>query len=486
MRRGSLFAPLLLIGLGALFLARNLYPDLPVLDFIARYWPFILILWGGLRLLEILFWAATKKPLPVSGVSGGEWILVVFLCLIGSGLNAVRGYHTWWPHGSIRMGGLEVFGESYEYPISGEKKTEKAPHIVIENFRGNARIVGADTDEVKVTGRKTVRALQQADADSVNRQTPFELATQGDQVIVRTNQDRVNGNYRVSADLEITAPKGASLEARGRYGDFDISNLAGGVQITSDNAGVRMQDIGGDVHLDLRRSDLVRAVNVKGGVDLRGHGGDIELQNVDGQVTVNGVYTGVVQFQNLAKSVRFEGPQTELNIEKLPGQVRMALGDFTGSNLVGPVRLTSRSRDVTISDFTQSLELSVDRGDIDLRPGELPLAKMDVRTRSGDVELALPPAAKFQLKANTRHGEISNDYGSPLRQEDEGRGASLEGTVGDGPMVTLTSDRGAITVRRASPSDKPLVFPAAPSRPPRPPNPPEIHLPHAPLKTQSN
>ncbi|MGH9663367.1 MAG: LiaI-LiaF-like domain-containing protein, partial [Bryobacteraceae bacterium] len=179
MRRSSVFAPLLLIGLGVLFLARNLYPDLPVMDFIARYWPFILILWGGLRLLEILYWAASSKPLPASGISGGEWILVVFLCLIGSGMNAVRGYNTWWPHGSIRMGGLDVFGESFEYPVSAEKPSSKTPHIVIENFRGTARVIGADADEVKVTGRKMVRALQQGDADKVNRQTPFELISQG-------------------------------------------------------------------------------------------------------------------------------------------------------------------------------------------------------------------------------------------------------------------------------------------------------------------
>ena len=50
MRRGSLFAPLLLIGLGALFLVRNVYPDLQILPYLAKYWPFLLILWGVLRL----------------------------------------------------------------------------------------------------------------------------------------------------------------------------------------------------------------------------------------------------------------------------------------------------------------------------------------------------------------------------------------------------------------------------------------------------
>jgi len=32
MRRASLVAPLLLIGIGLLFLARNVFPELPLLD----------------------------------------------------------------------------------------------------------------------------------------------------------------------------------------------------------------------------------------------------------------------------------------------------------------------------------------------------------------------------------------------------------------------------------------------------------------------
>ena len=54
MRRSSLVTPLLLIGVGALLLARTLHPELPLMDYVARYWPFALIGWGVLRAAEIL------------------------------------------------------------------------------------------------------------------------------------------------------------------------------------------------------------------------------------------------------------------------------------------------------------------------------------------------------------------------------------------------------------------------------------------------
>jgi hypothetical protein len=468
MKRSSIVAPLLLIGIGALFLARNLYPDLPLSDYLAKYWPFLLIVWGVLRLAEVLFWAATSKPLPARGLSGGEWVVVVFLCLFGFSLNAARGISNWWPRHGITMGGIDMFGESFEYPLSAEKPCAKAPRVVIESFRGNARIIGTDVGVgeggmVKVTGRKTIRSLDQNGADRANQEAHFELAGDANRIIVRTNQDHASGDQRVSAEMEITVPMGAAIEAHGRIGDFDLNDINGNVEITSDNAGVRLENIGGEVRVELRRSDIVRAVNVKGGLELKGRGSDVDLQNVDGQVIIGGTYTGTLQFKNLSKPLRFNGPQTELAIEKLPGEARLALGEFSASNVVGPVRFSTRSRDVQIGGFTNSLEISLVRGDVDLRPGTLPLAKMDVHTRSGNIELSLPPDAKFDLTASTGRGDVANQFGTPLKVEnDSRRGATLRGSTGGGPAVNIQTDRGQVTVRKASP-DEPK--PQAPPQP---------------------
>jgi hypothetical protein len=153
--------------------------------------------------------------------------------------------------------------------------------------------------------------------------------------------------------------------------------------------------------------------------------------------------------------LRFHGPNTELSVEKLPGQIRMPLGQFTGNDLVGPVHITTRSRDVQITDVTNAVEISVERGDIDLRPGKLPLARIDAHTRSGDLELALPTGAKFDLTAGTRRGDVTNDYGSPIRRESDRQGATLRGTQAGGPTVTLQTDRGQVVVRKASADDAP-------------------------------
>ena len=223
---------------------------------------------------------------------------------------------------------------------------------------------------MKASGQETVRSFQQADADNANKQTPLELIQQGDQIIVRTNQDKVSDRVQPNAELEISVPDGSSIEAHGRYGDFDIQSVNGNVNINSDNAGVRLENLGGNVQIETRASDTIRAVDVKGNVELKGRGDDVELRNIAGLVTVNGVYVGEIQLSNLAQPLRWEDPQNSMGFEKLPGQIRASRGEFTGNNIVGPIRLKARSSDVQLSDFTQSLDLTLDRGDIDLKPGQ--------------------------------------------------------------------------------------------------------------------
>ncbi|HTB20201.1 MAG TPA: DUF4097 family beta strand repeat-containing protein [Bryobacteraceae bacterium] len=474
MRRGSVIGPLILIGLGALFLFRNLWPEIPLVDMISRFWPFLLIAWGAIRLIEILFWSMTAKPLPRNGVSGGEWALIFVICIVGATMYTAHNAPSWFPTGRVWKRVAMNMGEPYDYTLAPVEKTcARNCRVVLENFRGNAKISGSADLTVKASGQETMRSFQQSDADSANKQTPLELIQQGDQIIIRTNQDKVSDRVQPNAELDITVPDGSSIEAHGRYGDFDIQGINGNVNINSDNAGVRLENLGGNVQIDTRASDVIRAVDVKGNVELKGRGDDVELQNIAGLVTVNGVYVGEIQLTNLAQPLRWEDPLNSMAFEKLPGQVRVTRGEFTGNNVIGPIRLRARSSDVQLSDFTQSLDLTLDRGDIDLKPGKNP-PRMDVHTRSGDIELALPPGAKFDLKASTDHGDASNDYGEPLHENASNHGAIIAGNTGAGPQMRLETGRGTVTVRKAS-ADEATPVPditSVPPKPPKPPNPP--------------
>ncbi|HUE00360.1 MAG TPA: DUF4097 family beta strand repeat-containing protein [Bryobacteraceae bacterium] len=448
MRRRSVTGPILLILIGAGFLIYNLRPDIQLFDVMATYWPFLLIAWGALRLVEILVDYFRGDLKYASGFSGGEVVLIVFICFIGWGAFEAHA------HGIQFRPAWEAFGEHYDYNVEDQKPAGSVTKVVFENTRGNLKVVGADTTDVKVTGRKTVQAVNQGEADRANNSTPLEIVAQGDTITVRTNQDHNPTSGRISEDLEITVPNRVSVELHGNNGDYDVSEVNGGVQVEADRADVRLNKVGGDARIELQRSDLVRAADLKGKLDLQGKGSDLELENIAGEVTINGSYSGNLEFKNLAKPLHFESPNTDLRVAGLPGQISMDLGELTGNNLVGPVHLVTKSKDVKIEDFSNSLDLETERGDIELQPKHMPLAKIDARSRSGQINLVLPDKAGFQLVATTDHGEAVNDFGAPIQKETDGRSASLKGTVGQGPSIHVVTERGTVTVRKASAEDE--------------------------------
>lgn len=455
MRRGSLVAPLLLIGIGALFLARNVMPDLPLLDYLAQYWPYLLILWGSLRLLEIAVWSVRRQPLPYYGVSGGEWVLVVFLCMLGISLHAVRGFTSWLPQAGIEWGSWEVFGDSFEYPVAADITAKTpTPRIVLEGFRGTARFVGGDSTTVKVSGHQTIRSIDRATADRLSTDTRIEAIDEGNQIVIRQILAPVRETFgknrpsrRTSADIDITVPRGATIVAKGRDGDFDISGITGSVEVTADNSNVRLENIGDDVRLDLTGSRSVRAVDLKSNFDLKGRGNDIDLEKIAGQVTVTGSWGGLIRAAEIAKPMRWKGVQTEFTAQALPGEMRSTIGDITATKIVGPMRIESQNKDVTLTDVTGSTSVSVKRGDIRITATSLPLSDANVRVEGGSVELLLPEKAKFNLNAVTEHGEAYSEFGEGVEQRsDERRGAIIRSSNG-GATIDVHINRGDITLR---------------------------------------
>lgn len=470
MKRGSVIAPLLLILIGGVFLLKNINPNLPIFETLFTYWPFLLIAWGALRLVEMVIWHINGKPLPVSGVSGGEWALVIIVTIVGSTAWGVQRFHRDGGFGRIGLGGLEVFGESFDYPVPEQAKpTGAAPRIVIENLRGATRIIGADVQEVKVVGRRTVRAMDRATAEQANQEAPLVFTVTGDVVTIRHGADR-DDRARVTSDLDVTVPRGATIEAHGRRVDYDISDVNGEVTIDSDNSGVRLQNIGGRVRIDLRNSDIVRGFDLRGDFELKGRGRDIELENVAGQVSIEGAYSGETILRRIAKPVRFESERTTIQVAKIPGELDLSLSKLEATDIAGPVLVRGKSKDVSLAEITDTITIDLNSGDVEVRQSKPQTAKIDVSVRSGDIELALPGTARFSLDASTKRGSVSNDFDAKFREETTDRGAKLSGSLGSGPEVKLHTDRGMLTLRKITPGEVTTMPPPAPlpAKPPKP------------------
>ena len=169
---------------------------------------------------------------------------------IGTGLHAARAF-PW--NERFPFGNVEIFGgQRFDYPISAEKPSSMNPRVVIENIRGDVQITGSDQAAVKVTGRKTIRAFDQRGADHLDQETPFEIAGDANHINIRLRT--IGGPLQLVAGMvEITVPKGASIEAQGRNGNLRIADLQGAVDLSGRGEDIDLEDIGGQVSISRAR-----------------------------------------------------------------------------------------------------------------------------------------------------------------------------------------------------------------------------------------
>jgi DUF4097 and DUF4098 domain-containing protein YvlB len=443
-RPRSVTGPLIVILIGLFFLINNVWPDLFTLSRIGDYWPFLLIAAGLIGLIEVLYHASrgVNPPPRVFYGAGIFWVLVLGL-LISIG---TRNHN--WRIGRFDSPGVGIFGSDYDYDVNLTESARGVTHVVLDNLHGNLSLKGEDDGDVRLTGRKTIRAFNRNESDRADKQSQVHVERQGDALLIRTEDYTGSGLIQITTDLDITLPRGISVESRGRTGDLTIDDIDGPVDVSAGRGDVRLNHIGKDVKIESTRSGDIHVTDAKGSVDLEGRGSDIQIEDIAGPVTVNGEFGGSIEFRGLAKPLRFASSRTEFHVEAVPGTVTMDLGNLNLSDVSGPVRFRTGVRDIQATDVTGSLDLSVDRGDIQIAATRIPVPKIDAHTRNGDITVSLPEKAEFQIDASTSQGDADNEFGDGLKQDSNNHAATIRGKVGNGPVLSISTDRGMITLKK--------------------------------------
>ncbi len=443
MRPRSITGPIILVLVGIVFLLNNLGTNFGFWSLFSDYWPVLLIIVGVIGLAEVLFHTSRGSTPPSRPMGGaGLWIFVVVLIVLFT--SAQRG-------ANIRIfdgQNFTLLGHDREYEINATEPGAGISRVLLESPRGDVTIHGEEAGEIHVTGHKSIRAYNSADADRANTETKVRMEKQGDLLTIRIDPAVRGSSTTFSADLNIALPKSVSLEMRGLNGDVSIGNIAGSVSLSTGRGDLRVNNVGNNVRLESTRSGLVKVTGVKGNLEVNGRGNEVQIEDIQGETSVNGEYSGTLEFRALAKQFHFKSQRSDLSVAQIPGSVILDLGDLRLENAVGPVRFTTASRDVHATNVSNSLELNVDRGDIQVDQTKSPVPQIDIRSRHGDVILSLPEKAGFDLDGQTRQGEVTNSFGSSIQTKSAGRGSTIGGRQGIGPRLSVITDRGSITLRK--------------------------------------
>jgi hypothetical protein len=454
-RRSSIFPGLLLLFVGMLLLLHN-YRGLSIFHVLGHWWPLILIVWGGIKIYERTTASRTGNP-DAARIGAGEVFLVLgLLALLGIvvGVEIVK----------EKGPGMVEIGDKYDFDLMdlAPRTVPADARITIRGGRGDISVRSSDEAQIRISGKKNVKAWSEKDAQKIADHVGVEIVQNGDGYEIRPTGA---GDSRIGLDLEVAVPKKASLTIRNDRGDIVVADMTTPVNVTNGTGDIEIRDTGGDVSIDTRKGD-VKVSDTKGNVKISGHGGEISVSNATGQLTLDGEFYGSIRADKIAKGVRFISSRTDLTLSQLSGHMEAGPGSLEVFDAPGNLSVRTQD-DITLENAGGKVKVDNRRGSVDVRFTTPPKDDIEITNASAAITLTLPDTSSFDIVADCHSGDTDSEFhADSLKQTlTESGDSHLEGKYGSGrgPKITLKTSYGSISLRKTS-SD----IPAPPPRPKTP------------------
>jgi DUF4097 and DUF4098 domain-containing protein YvlB len=207
----------------------------------------------------------------------------------------------------------------------------------------------------------------------------------------------------------------------------------------------------------------VKFSEIKGSLNVNGHTGDVDITELTGPLTMHGDFYGTTHLQHITGNLQFDSSRTHFAAVRLDDEFSVEKDSLDASGLLGPVVLKTSSKNITLDRVQGNVDVTNSNGDVNVT-NAAPSATISIQNRHGSVDLGLPASASFVLDAQTRNGDMENDFG--LSTQGDGDNHTLRGTVGShGGKITLATSDGDVTVRKSSVAPLPPAPPAPPASP---------------------
>jgi hypothetical protein len=467
-RRGSIFWALTLIAVGVIFLWQNFNPSIHPWQVIAKFWPILIIFWGLSKLVDYIQAQAHPETVPPPLFTASEVVLLVLILILGTLISKIvlRPWQQWPASMGVDMDneGFEgLFMNSYTYTQTFSHEVHPQPHVLVVDRRGDVEVHAAGQATVDGVVKKTIWAPNEEDARKLSDQVKIEIVEEAGRYLVQTNLDSLSGGgHNVRLDYTLRVPYATSTEVTVEHGDAILDGLKAEQTVTARHGDAHITNVEGLVRVT-RGSGITEVRDLKGSVEVEGRGSDVDISGVTGTASLNGEFSGDMHFRDISQTLQFKSSRTEMTAQKLTGRLNMEVGSLELNGIDGPFEISTRQKDITLTDFKHSVKITDTNGDVELRTSTPPTRPIEVDLKKGEIELSLPSSSSFQIEAASRHGEVESDFSGPaLKVVKEGDNPTISGSVGKGgPPIRLDTEYGTIRLLRVGP------HPPTPPAPPR-------------------
>jgi hypothetical protein len=446
--RRSLAGPVILILIGVLILLRNLGVH-GLGHFFGRFWPVLIIVWGIVALIE--HFTAMKQGYQTRGLGGLGIVLLIFIVIAGVAAHHSSDVNWEGMRDQIQidddLGGM--FGTAFTFDDTIEQSFPAGGSLRIVCDRGAINVSPAEGNTIRVVAHKKLYANNQDDANKYNEGSKPQITVNGTNVVLNANTNGA-GDHGVQADLDIFVPRDASVEIASKRGDVTINGRKADVKLAVQRGDISLNELAGNTKINLEKGSI-RASDVAGDVDIDGRVDDVTLENVKGSVKLNGDFFNDIRLSKIAKTVEFKSARSDIALASVPGDLEISGDALRATDVSGPMKLVTRSKEIHLEGVTGDVQVDNANGDIDVHPADkLPMGKMSLTGKRGDISLTIPANAGFQVDATTRKGDITTDFSSVKIDSSNGGGSHASGTVGNGAAkLQINADTGDIRINKS-------------------------------------
>ena len=462
LRRGSIVGPLIILAVGVAFLMAQMGKISwgQSFEWYGRWWPAVLIAAGIVLLLE---WFVDQQRVTATGhvrvLGGGVIFLLILLVLAGLASRTVEYGLAWRDHtfgnGYTKLDYL--FGDRHDADSSMTSSIPPSTTLVINNPHGDVTVTGSSSDgRVHVNAHTQTYAWKQSDVDRKTKELQPTFSSEGG--VLQLNVRSVDGG---EADLTVTVPHSSPVTVQADHGDVTVSEMAAPITISANHGDVDVSGIDNSVTLHMNDDDAsVTLHSIHGPVSVEGHSGDIDISEVTGDLTLQGDFFGSTDLEHIDGAIHFNTTRTQFSAARLDDEFNVDNDSLDANELLGPVVLKTQDKNITLDRVQGPVEVSNRNGSVELT-NAAPLDAISIENQHGSVDVGLPGKVGFTLNAQTRNGDMENDFG--LTPNGNESNHILQGTVaGGGPTVTIATTDGDVTVRRSTVAPLPPAPPALP------------------------
>jgi DUF4097 and DUF4098 domain-containing protein YvlB len=352
-------------------------------------------------------------------------------------LDGKLGAHT--TSGAIRAGN-----------ITGGLDAKNAGGDIVVKAVGQdaAAATTSGTIEIKKTGGKV---------DASNAGGDIRISEAGSSITAHTTSGSItigSASGAVEAtdaggDIHITDAAG-KITARTTSGAITVGSAGGEVAATDAGGDIRIGVAGGNVSAETTsgliaigtaKGDKVRAENQGGNVEIGHARGAVNAHTTSGSVSIE-VAEGPVEAQDAGGDIRIDNAGKGAEIRTTSGSIRIR-------SAKGRIRARDAGGNIEIFDASDAIDAETTSGKIDVSFLAAPKADSRLDVAGGDINVAAPSSAGFELDAQSQGGNVESEL--PVAFHGRTRDGRLQGEInGGGPRLFMHCTSGDIRMRRST------------------------------------